>query len=103
MSLEDLGARVELSGSTGEVSSARILASGRHGLEFFRSFGPAHAALTGTDFDFDADFARRYDEHGELGFGALRADQERFAAVGEHLGDAAITLRNRGNSVFESW
>jgi hypothetical protein len=101
--LANLGARVATAGSTGASTSRQILDSGRHGLEFFRAFGPAHAALTGGDFDFERDFAHRYDGDGEFGFAALRADRERLAGIGEGLDDVAIGLRNRGDAVFGSW
>ena len=84
-------------------TSRQILDGGRQGLEFFRAFGPAHAALTGGDFDFERDVARRYDGDREYGFAALRADQERFATIGERLADVAIDLRNRGEAVFGAW
>jgi hypothetical protein len=101
--LDALGARVATAGSTGASTSRQILDSGRHGLEFFRRFGPAYAALTGGEFDFERDFARRYDGGGEFGFAVLRADQERFAAIAEGLADVAINLRNRGAAVFGVW
>jgi len=85
------------------MNADAILATGRHGLEYFRLFGPPHATLTGADFDFDRDFARRYDGAGEIGFAALRADGERFESVGETLTDITLNLRNRGNGVFAAW
>jgi hypothetical protein len=39
--LAQLSARVEQGGSTGEQGARTMLAAGRHGLEFFRLFGPS--------------------------------------------------------------
>jgi len=101
--LDEMAAKVELGGDTGENHAKPVLDSGRHGLEFFRSFGPAHAAYTQAEFDFDGDFARRYDGPGDIAFGALRRDGERFSSVHSGLEDVVIDLRNRGASVFGSW
>lgn len=101
--LTELATRVELGGSTGEHSTKPILDSGRHGLEFFERFGPAYARLTGADFDFERDFARRYEQDGDLVLGSLRADRDRYAAIERGLDDSVHNLRNRGNAVFESW
>jgi hypothetical protein len=101
--LDELSAKVEINGDTGENHAKPVLDSGRHGLEFFRSFGPAYAAHTRSEFDFDGDFARRYDGSGDIAFGALRRDGERFASVHSGLEDVVIELRNRGASVFGSW
>jgi hypothetical protein len=83
--------------------TAEILATGRHGLEYFRLFGPPHASLTGADFDFDRDYGARYDGAADLGFAALNADADRFTGVGAALSDIAVGLRNRGDSVFGAW
>jgi hypothetical protein len=83
--------------------TAEILATGRHGLEYFRLFGPPHARLTGADFDFDRDYGARYDGAADLGFAALNADADRFTGVGAALSDIAVGLRNRGDSVFGAW
>jgi hypothetical protein len=101
--LLQLGTKVELGGSTGERQADDVLDAGRHGLEFFRLFGPPHARFTRTRHDFRRDFLRRYESEAGLVFGALRADQERFAEVGGGLADIAITLRNHGAAAFESW
>lgn len=101
--LIELGTKVELGGSTGERQADDVLDAGRHGLEFFRLFGPPHARFTRTRHDFRRDFLRRYDSEAGLVFGALRVDQERFSGVGGGLADIAIALRNHGAAAFESW
>jgi len=88
------------------MNADAILATGRHGLEYFRLFGSLYAERTGAAFDFDRDIARRYDASGELGLAALRADGERFASVGEtvwkqttkHLTDAIGKLSDAENN-----
>lgn len=101
--LDEMGAKVEINGSTDESGARPILDSGRHGLEFFESFGPSYAAHTNTEFDFEQDIVRRYDSHGDMSFSALRRDGERFSAIQSGLEDTAINLRNKGSAVFEAW
>ena len=101
--LAQLDARVEVDGTTGEAHAASVLDAGRHGLEFFRHFGPPYARFTGRPFDFKRDFLRRYESHADIAFGPLREDGERFAKVEDGLSDNAVALRTQGESVFSSW
>jgi hypothetical protein len=101
--LAQLSARVELGGSTGERDARTVLDAGRHGLEFFRLFGPPYARFTGNQQHFRRDFRDRYDSHADLAFGPLREDGERFGIVHNGLSDSAVALRNHGEAVFSSW
>jgi hypothetical protein len=101
--LAQLSARVELGGSTGERDARTVLDAGRHGLEFFRLFGPPYARFTGNQQHFRRDFRDRYDSHSDIAFGPLREDGERFATVHNGLSDSAVAMRNHGEAVFSSW
>jgi hypothetical protein len=101
--LAQLSARVEQGGSTGEQGARTVLAAGRHGLEFFRLFGPPYARFTGNRQHVRRDFRRRYDSHADIAFGPLREDGERFGTVHSGLSDSAVALRNHGEAVFSSW
>jgi hypothetical protein len=101
--LADLDARVEINGTTGERLARPVLDAGRHGLEFFRLFGPPYARFTGRRQNFRRDFLGRYEAHADIAFGALREDGERFASVHSGLSDSAVALRTKGEAVFSSW
>jgi hypothetical protein len=101
--LAQLSVRVELGGSTGERDARTVLDAGRHGLEFFRLFGPPYARFTGNQQHFRRDFRDRYDSHADIAFGPLREDGERFGTVHNGLSDSAVALRNHGEAVFSSW
>jgi len=101
--LADLDARVEINGTTGERLARPVLDAGRHGLEFFRLFGPPYARFTGRRQNFKRDVLRRYEAHADIAFGALREDGERFASVHSGLSDSAVALRTKGEAVFSSW
>lgn len=103
MDFQLLEAKVQLNGVTGENTSTPVLNAGRPGLEFFASFAPAYAKITGTDHDYQLDIVRRYNEQGELNFARLRADAERYAEIQNRVADTLNGVRNSGSAVFESW
>ncbi|TCO50715.1 WXG100 family type VII secretion target [Actinocrispum wychmicini] len=101
--LDELGAKVQLTGVTGERTSTPILDGGRPGLDFFAAFGPAYAKFTGVPHDYQQHVVRRYQEQGELNFARLRADAERYAEIQTRVADALTGVRNSGSAVFEAW
>lgn len=98
--LQEIGARLEINGSTGEPSARPVLDAGKFGLEFFRMFGPAYAAVTGGGRDIDA---KRYDVHGEIDYGRLHADAQRHQDVASALAERMLDIRNGASPLFEAW
>lgn len=101
--LADLGAKVQMTGVTGENSATPVLVAGKPGLRFFADFGPAYTKLTGANHDYQQHIANRYDEQGDINYAHLRADAERYTHIQSEVDDTLNSVRNNGNSVFGSW
>jgi hypothetical protein len=100
--LREIGARLDINGSTGEPTSVPVLDAGRFGMEFFRRFGPSHAAVTGIRHDRDG-FRRRYDAQREINYQRLREDVRRYDEVQAAVAERIIDFRNGASPVFEAW